>query len=532
MDRRGFLAGVAATTAVACTSTSSDSSTTTVAQKVAAAEPAAAELPAGAFATGVASGDPLADRVIIWTRLVADPRAVGGGIPAAPVEVAFDVAEDPDFARLVASGIATARPALGHSVHVDVTGLQPNTTYHYRFRAGGQTSPAGRTQTFPAAAESPDQLRFVFASCQDFQWGRFPLWGHASKEPDLNAVVFLGDYIYELNFGDQTPEKSGERVWANQEAITLDEYRVRYAQTNADDQLAAARAAAPWIVTFDDHEVANNYAGDVAQGDLDQVTEAARARRVAAYQAWYENTPIRITPDPTPSTDFGQLQVYRDFRYGKLASMFTIETRQQADPPACRTDGGLASDSGPLCEEAKDPARTILGMEQEQWLAGKLAASRTEWNIIANPIMFTELNTGTAEQPQTERDTWSGYPASRARVIDAVKESKVSNPVVVTGDWHTSFVLDVKETPDGPTLMPEFLGGSISTIITSDQSYAAANPQVRYEQSDHCYAVVTVTPAQLTCEFKYVEDIWDRDAPISQTDTFVVKNGEHEAQKV
>ena len=117
-------------------------------------------------------------------------------------------------------------------------------------------------------------------------------------------------------------------------------------------------------------------------------------------------------------------------------------------------------------------------------------------------------------------------------MIDAVKDSKVSNPVVVTGDWHTSFVLDVKEAPDAPTLMPEFLGGSISTIITSDQSYAAANPQVRYEQNDHCYAVVTVTEAQLTCEFKYVEDIWDRDAPISQTDTFVVKNGEHEARKV
>ncbi|MFM7062604.1 MAG: alkaline phosphatase D family protein, partial [Actinomycetes bacterium] len=204
----------------------------------------------------------------------------------------------------------------------------------------------------------------------------------------------------------------------------------------------------------------------------------------------------------------------------------------QADPPACRTEGGLTSDTGPLCEEAKDPARSILGKEQEQWLARRLDASRTGWNIIANPIMFAELNTGTVEQPQTERDTWSGYPASRARVIDAVKESKVSNPVLVTGDWHTSFVLDVKESPDAPTVMPEFLGGSISTIITGDESYAAANPQVRYEQRDHCYMFVTVTEAQLTCQFKYVENIWDRNAPISQTDTFVVKRGEHEAQKV
>jgi alkaline phosphatase D len=533
MDRRGFLAGLAATTAVACTSRSTDSSTTsTSTKKVVAAEPAASELPPNAFATGVASGDPLADRVIIWTRLVADPRAVGGGIPSSPVEVAFDVAEDSGFTKLVASGIAVASPDLGHSVHVDVTGLQPDTKYHYRFRAGSQTSPAGRTQTFPSASQSPDQLRFVFASCQDIQWGRFPLWQHASEEPDLNAVVFLGDYIYEMNFGDQSPEQQGERVWANKEAVTLDDYRVRYAQTNADTQLAAARAVAPWIVTFDDHEVANNYAGDVAQDDLAQPTEAAKVRRVAAYQAWYENTPIRITPDPTASTDFGSLQVYRDFTYGKLASMFTIETRQQADPPSCRTETGLASDTGPLCDEAKDPSRTILGMEQEKWLAGKLERSTSEWNIIANPIMLTELNLGTAEAPVTERDTWSGYPASRARLLDAVQDSKVANPVVVTGDWHTSYVFDVKATPDGPTVMPEFLGGSISTIITADESHKEVNPQVRYWEGKHCYAVVTVTEAQLKCEFKYVDDIWDRNAPISQTDTFVVKNGEHEAQQV
>ena len=532
MDRRGFLAGFAATTAVACTSKATSSSTTsTTAKKVTAAQPATAALPAGAFATGVASGDPLPDRVILWTRLVADPRAVGGGIPSAPVEVAFDVAEDQDFTKLVASGIATATPELGHSVHVDVTGLLPDTHYHYRFRAGGQTSPVGRTQTFPAASQSPDQLKFVFASCQDIQWGRFPLWQHASEEADLNAVVFLGDYIYEMNFGDQSPEQQGERVWANKEAVTLDDYRVRYAQTNADTQLAAARAVAPWIVTFDDHEVANNYAGDVAQDDGAQPTEAAKARRIAAYQAWYENTPIRISPGPTAATDFGSLQVYRDFRYGKLASMFTIETRQEADPPACRTEPGLGADTGPLCDEAKDPARSILGMQQEKWLAGKLKSSSTEWNIIANPIMFTELNQGTAEAPVTERDTWSGYPASRARVIDAVQDSKVSNPVLVTGDWHASYVLDVKATPDGPTVMPELLGGSISTIITADESHQDVNPQVRYWKGEHCYAVVTVTQAQLQCQFKYVDDIWDRNAPISQTDTFVVKNGEHEARQ-
>ena len=341
MDRRTFLTSLAAATvAVACT-TDDDASTrssasppTTSPEPVTAATPApAAALAAGSFALGVASGDPLHDRVVIWTRLASAPVAVDGGSPSTDVEVAYDVATDEAFTDLVASGIATATAALAHSVHVDVTGLRPDTWYFYRFRAGDQTSPTGRTRTFPAADASPNSFRFVFASCQDFQWGRYGAWRHAAAEADLDAVLFLGDYIYETNLGDLSPDKAGDRVWANGAAFTLAEYRQRYAQTKGDADLQAAHHAAPWLTIFDEHEVSNNYAGDVSQPDRDRPNSGDR--RLAAYQAWYEHTPIRIEPEPSA---FDDLRVHRSLQFGNLASIFAIETRQHADPPPCRSD--------------------------------------------------------------------------------------------------------------------------------------------------------------------------------------------------
>jgi len=557
MDRRQLLAGFAlAGVTAACASNSDESgngSTTTrdggdggdtSGAAVTAAEPAPATLTSAAFGLGVASGDPLSDRVMLWTRLATAPAAVGvDGVDLAAadpppvadgsVEVAFDVATDEGFTDLVVSGIATATPALGHSVHVDVSGLQPDTWYFYRFRAGGQTSAVGRTRTFPAADAEPEQFRFVFASCQDFQWGFYGAWGRAAELPDVDAVVFLGDYIYETTFGDLSPDAAGARVWATPEAFTLDNYRSRYAQTKADPQLQAAHQMAPWIVTFDDHEVANNYAGDVGQADVDQPDSADR--RLAAYQAWYEHTPIRIDPLPGDEpADFAELRVHRDFSFGSLATLFTIETRQHADPPPCRAGGDLNSDDGPGCDEMFDQARTNLGDDQETWLVDGLSSSDASWNILANPILFAGLNVGTADQVEYTRDTWDGYPASRRRVIDAIVGSEVKNPVVVTGDWHASFVLDVKEQPGdaaSETVMPEFLASSISTILFP-ADYSAANPQVKYFVAEHGYALVTVTPEDLTCEFHYIADKWDPATPISHIDTFRVLDGEHDARPV
>lgn len=507
---------------------SSDGSSAT--QVVTAAEPAAADLPASVFGLGVASGDPLPEGVILWTRLAAWPAAT---MPAGEVEVAVDVATDEGFEDLVVSEVAVARPELAHSVHVDVSGLSPDTWYFYRFRAGDQTSEVGRTRTLPEADASPEQVRFVFASCQDLQWGHYAAWGRAVEQPDVDAVVFLGDYVYESNFGDLSPTKDGSRVWANAEAITLDDYRTRYAQTKSDPQLRAAHAMAPWIITFDDHEVSNNYAGDVSQDDVDQ--PLSRDRRLAAYQAWYEHHPVRIDPDPegTPE-EFDQIEVQRAVAFGSLLSLFSIETRQHADVPPCRTGGGLAADEGPLCQAATDPARTNLGEDQEAWLLDGLTGSGTRWNVIANPLMLAGLNLGTAEAPSFTRDTWDGYPAVRERLLAGITSAGVSNPVVVTGDWHASFVLDVHETPgdtSSPVVMPEFVASSISTVIF-DEDYSAANPHVRYFDPEHGFGLVTVTPDELRCEFHYIADEWDPDSPTAHVDAFVVADGERSARRV
>ena len=528
MDRRQFLGvlAVAGVTTACAGSGDDDRASSSTSTSVAPATPATASLPPNVFALGVASGDPLSDRVMLWTRLASDPMVEGGGSPDGDVEVAFDVARDADFVDLVVSGIATATADLAHSVHVDVSGLDSDSWYHYRFRAGDQTSPVGRTRTFPAVDASPERFRFVFASCQDFQWGEYGAWGRAAELPDIDAVVFLGDYVYELTLGDLSPDQSGRRVWAGPPPETVVDYRRRYAQTKADLQLQAAHEMAPWIVTFDDHEVSNNYAGDVGQADIDQ--PASRDRRLAASQAWYEHTPIRLDPAPT---DFAELDVHRSFDFGDLARVYAIETRQRADVPACRTDGSLVSDEGPLCEDADDEARSNLGADQEQWLADELAGSRSTWNVLANPIMLAGLNVGTAAQPKFTRDAWDGYPAARRRLLRAIQESGVSNPVTVTGDWHASFVLDVAAEPGGDVVMPELLASSISTVLfTTD--YRAENPHVRYFVAEHGYALVTITADELRCEFQYVDDVWDPNAKISHTDTWVVRNGEHVAEPV
>ena len=528
MDRRQFLSGLAVaglTTACATSSKkSSKGAPSTAAQPVETAVPTtpSTPLPDGIFSLGVASGDPTDSAVVLWTRLASAATSPDGGPPTGDVQVAFDVARDEAFKDLVASDIAVARPDLGHSIHVDVTNLDPDSWYYYRFRVDGQTSPVGRTRTFPAPTAKADHFRFIFASCQDYQWGTYVLWKHAAAEkPD--AVVFLGDYIYELSLGDLSPAQDGSRVWASPPPTDLATYRARYAQTKSDPHLQAAHATAPWIITFDDHEVANNYAGDVGQGDVDQ--PRSRDRRLAAYQAFYEHQPIRVTPEPD---SFDSLELQRSLRFGTLADLAVIETRQYADAPACRTDASLISDEGPSCAALEDPKRTNLGAAQESWLADTIAASKGTWFVLCNPVMFASINTGTAEAPTYTRDVWDGYPAARQRVIDAITTAKVPNPVVVTGDWHASFVNDVAASAGGATVMPEFVGSSISTVIFGTD-YRAANPHIRYFLGEHCYASVTVTPESFTCAYVYVENIWDENAPISHTDTWSVTAGSHEA---
>lgn len=511
-------------TVAACTATkdSNGSGTTTSTKPTKPVTPKPSNLAAEPFPLGVASGDPQADRVMLWTRVFpADPASTE------TIEVAYDVAKDDEFSDLVASGIAKAGPELAHSVHVDVTGLEPDTWYFYRFRAADATTTTARTRTFPKPDADANAFNFAFATCQDFQWGYYGAWASVAEEPDLDAVVFLGDYIYELSLGDLSPNHSGARVWNDSGAMTLADYRGRYAQTKSDKNLQAAHAAAPWIVTFDDHEVSDNYAGNVGGNDLNE--PKSRDRRLAAYQAWFEHTPIRLANPPAGSSpeDFDELLVNRSFSFGKLANMFVIETRQHADVPACRTEPGLMTDQGPLCDATLDPERSNLGAKQEEWLVQQYKNTTATWNILANPVMLADMNIGTAEKPEYYRDMWIGYPAVRERILKTIVDAKVPNPVTITGDWHASFVLDVQSDPHSSspkTVMPEFLVSSITTVLFADD-YRANNPQIKYFKAEHGYAMVRLTSERFDCAFAYVDDIWNPDSRVSRRDNWSLAAG-------
>jgi alkaline phosphatase D len=530
MDRRRFVAalvaGVGGAGLAAACGTSTDRSaspgtgaavgtSSTSALPTITAKPAPA-LRGPAFTLGVASGDPLADRVILWTRLAPDPLSLDrAGMPDLDVEVEWEIATDDTFTQLVNRGVAVASAALGHSVHVDATGLEPDRWYAYRFRLGDEVSPVGRTRTFPATGASPDQLRLAVTSCQDYGSGRYAAYRDLVAQ-DLDVVLFLGDYIYETPGLEDAAEAVAQRRYVGGFPVTVDDYRRRYAQHHLDPELAEAHQALPWIITFDDHEVINNYAGD--DGALAGVGETFLARRAAAYQAWYENLPLRI--DPPVGSD---IVVHRASSFGDLARLFVIETRQHADPAPCRDTSTL--DSGTGCEEQQDEARTALGAEQEAWLVDAMAENEAQWQLLVNPVLLAGLDISPPDAPPAfYLETWDGYPAERRRIVSAIKERKVRNPVVLTGDYHASFVADVRPDPfdpESPVVAPELLATSISSVVFP-ADHTAANPHVRYFEARNGYLVCEVTSDAITAEFRYVADVSDPASPVSVGATFVV----------
>lgn len=459
------------------------------------------------FTLGVASGDPTPDSVILWTRLA--PRPVeGGGMPAEPVPVRWQVATDAAFTDLVADGLVDADPAYGHSVHVDVRHLRPATAYHYRFTTGPWTSPVGRTRTAPRKRAHVDRLHFVFASCQNWQAGHYPAWRHAAAEqPDL--VVFLGDYIYEGGVSS-----GGVRRHDGPEPTTLTGYRNRYGLYKGDADLRAAHAAAPWVVTWDDHEVENNYAAGLPQDGADPAEFVAR--RAAAYQAYYEHMPIRV---PLPVDD--SLELYRGVEWGRLARFFVLDTRQFRSDQACGTE-----DLGPDCPERSDPERTILGAEQEAWLVDGFRRSKASWNVLANQVIMS----ATPLAGLFNMDQWDGYAAQRARILQAMVDHELSNPVVVTGDIHASGVGDlVGEVGDQP-VGTEFVGTSISSTFTPDlidlaEAVIGGLPHVRWFDARHRgYVSCEVTPDAFRASYRIV-DALQPDSPVTTARTWVVDAG-------
>ncbi len=473
------------------------------------------------FALGVASGDPTPRGVVLWTRLARDPLAEDGlgAMPTRDLEVRWQLAEDPGFARITRAGTVTARRKNAHSVHVEVDGLRPGREYWYRFRTAGEISPVGRTLTTPAPG-STTPLVLAAASCAQYEHGFFTAYRRmAEQQPDI--VVHLGDYQYEYRVGGYVAPGGNVRDHKGPETETLAGYRQRHAQYKSDPDLQAAHAASPWVLTWDDHEVDNNWADEVPENSQPFFLE----RRAAAFRAYYENMPLRRTSVPVGI----DLQLYRRVEWGAIASLHVLDTRQYRSDQAC----GDRATAG--CTEALDPARSITGEAQEEWLLDGLARSQARWQLLGQQVFFSQRDF-TADAVQTfSMDGWDGYTASRERILAGMADRGVENPVVLTGDVHRHYAAEIKRDFDDPasaTVGVELVTTSISTGgdgVDMDPGTAvqlAENPHLKLVNSQRGYLQVRLTDTEMTSEFKVLPYVQRPGAPLTTRARFVTPAGE------
>ncbi|WP_338450128.1 alkaline phosphatase D family protein [Niallia oryzisoli] len=483
-------------------------------------EAAAAKFPSYPFTLGVASGDPLPESVVLWTRLAPDPLAADGlgGMTEEEVIVKWEVAVDEQFKTIVKRGHEVATPDYAYSIHAEVYGLEPGKEYYYRFKSGNDFSPVGKTKTAPAYGSQLDQLNFAFASCQNVPAGYYTAYDHMVKE-DLDLVIFLGDYIYE-NGGQGT---IGRGHVPAKEIFTLEDYRVRYGQYKSDPSLQAAHAVFPWIVTLDDHELENNFGGDATNYPNKYASkEEFLARREAAFQAYYEHMPLRRSALPSGI----DMQVYRRFNFGNLAEFNVLDTRQY------RTN---------TTSDRLDPNKTMMGEVQESWLYDGLSRSNAHWNILAQQVLMAQRDTKLGEGYEFATDNWNGYVANRDRLFNCITENDLNNVVVITGDSHRNWVNDLKEdffNLDSRTLATEFVGTSISSggdgkdMDQAGIDIMSENPHVKWMNNQRGYVRCQLTPEQLRADFMVVPHVTMPGAPISNRASFIVENGKPGAVRI
>ncbi|MFD3703268.1 alkaline phosphatase D family protein [Nocardia sp. NPDC058658] len=500
----------------------------------------------GVFRHGVASGDPLPTAVILWTRVtVAEDAAPGSGIGAATT-VRWEIATDDGFGALAASGTVTASTDTDHTVKVDATGLTPGQDYFYRFTAGGETSPVGRTRTAPAPDSDIDRLRLGMVSCANWEAGWFGAYRHLAARTDLDAIVHLGDYIYEYGHGRYTGRNGAVRAHDPvTEIVTLTDYRTRHGQYKTDPDLMALHAAVPFICTWDDHESADNSWRDGAENH-DPATEGPWVdRKAASARAYLEWMPVRATRAD------GQVQIYRRLRFGTLAELSMLDLRTYRDEEA-----------GPVAgwRHADDPSRTITGRTQMDWLTAGLTSSPTRWKLIGNsvmiaPLVFPPLEPATTQAitealgiPQggitVNGDQWDGYTADRTTLFHAIADNKVGEVVFLTGDIHTSWAadlpVDAANYPGGPTVGAEFVIPSVTSSsvgdllkmpprtasVPAEEAIKAANRHLRYTELDsHGFGVLEVTATQTQMDWFYVADVTDPATGVRHGASFAVPVG-------
>jgi alkaline phosphatase D len=481
----------------------------------------------------------LPDAVVIWTRLLTNPLDAAA-MPPLAMAVRWEMAGDEGFRQMVATGTATAAPELAHSVHVDVTGLQPGRWYWYRFMLGDAVSPVGRTRTAPAPGELPTSLKLAVASCQHWEFGSYAAHRHiAAGAPDV--IAFLGDYIYE--WGPYRLQHPASAV-RTAESFTLAQYRARYAQYKSDSDLQAAHLAAPWIVTWDDHEVANDYGADRDE----RLSPDFLQRRAAAYQAFYEHMPLRIAPELLSGTgSFAAMRIYQRYDWGRLARFHVLDDRQYRAHHACPKPGRGGSNSVTVqqCPALLDAGRSMLGKTQETWLAEGLRASPAQWNILAQQTLMAQASqtperndpgslTGVGDG-RFWTDGWDGYPLARRQLFDTLQASKARNPLVLSGDVHTFYASDLRPDPlrpfstDNPIVATEFCGTSVTSSSRPQartDRYVADNPHIRYGRSDkRGFMLLEVTPQKTMTWFVGLDNVRDAKSGAATLARFIVEDG-------
>lgn len=472
------------------------------------------------FSLGVASGDPVPDGAVLWTRLAPKPLE-GGGMPMAPMEVRWEVAADEGCYDVVQRGTTLARPELGHSVHVEVSNLFAGREYWYRFRVGNEVSPIGRMVTAPAVGSRVDRLRFGMCGCANWEEGFFTAYRDIADR-QFDFVLFTGDYIYErrANGGrneDVVRQHQGDHLF------TLVDYRNRYAQYKSDRDLRAAHASAPFIMTFDDHEVSDNYAG--AFDEVGTPPELFLLRRAAAYQAYYESMPLRATALPRGP----DMRMYRRLQFGALMDLSLLDTRQYRSDQACG-DGYRRQ-----CAEALDPRRTVLGAEQERWLFDYLGSGKATWTVIGQQVCtFARTMAAVRADGPYEMDTWDGYAAARARLYDRIVETKVANPIVMSGDIHAHYGADLKSDfsdPRSATIGVEFTNTSISSngdggdVTPEWNRIKGDNPHIKHHSNLRGYVACSVTPGRFSADFKVLDRVTVPGARVRSSGSLVVEAG-------
>lgn len=513
-NRRGFLIRSAAITAALALPV-----TRVIAQPRFAQNP---------FTLGVASGYPQPDSVVLWTRLAPDPLN-GGGMPDAPVAVRWEIAADARFRKIIGSGEAMAAPQFAHAVHVQAQSLAPSHWYWYRFMAGDAVSTVGRARTAPAAEDGRGKVAFAVASCQHYEHGHYAAYRDMAAQ-ELDFVVHVGDYIYEGSWG----RRDKVREHHTPEPYTLADYRNRYAQYKTDPQLQAAHAACPWLVTWDDHEVDNDYANDRSQ-DLDPV-DAFLARRAAAYQAYYEHMPL------PPGTFSGgpNMKIYGSHAMGTIAHIQLLDMRQYRDYHVCSRKGrGGGNQVNVLeCPERTQSGRSLLGAAQEQWLEQALAQSPARWNVIAQTTLMAQGDRGPDDTRVVYTDGWDGYPAAREKLLKYVAERKVRNPVVLGGDVHFAAACNLKTDFDderAPVVASEFVSTSISSLGPSRariDALLAKNPHVKFANgARRGYTKHEVTPRRWEATFRGVVDVADAQSRVIDIGHYVVEDGKAGVQR-